>query len=931
MAQTPTQDAPEQALNRPNNAGQSRPKLVLVDGYGLAFRAFHALPVSMATASGEISNATFGFASMLLDVLRSHQPDCVLITFDVGKSFRHEAFEDYKAHRAPMPQEMRSQMGRIREVIQTLNIPIYEADGFEADDVIGTLSRQADEQGMDAYIVTGDSDLLQLVDDHVFAVLPGSQRFGEYRMFDRAAVIERYGFGPERLPEYKALVGDKSDNIPGVPGVGEKTAKTLLKQYASLEEIIAHADDVKPTRAANSIRDNADLARQCLDLATIVRDVPVELEIGRCHVGDYDRDAVLNLFRELEFRSLMTRLPESTRQEEPGPSMAPSGQLAEPRTAIERSSLEELATSIERADQVSIDVETDSTNPMLATLVGIAIATSDTDAWYVPVKHESEPVADVTVVRELLNPVLRTHPNIVTHHGKYDLLVALENGLDGFSITFDTMLAAYLLGENNLGLKDLAFRHLGWEMTPITDLIGTGRGQKTMDQVPIANVTPYATGDVESTLRLKPILEKELVAREQMDLLRNIEIPLIPILIDMERTGIAVDVAVLLHLSGEMEQQIGELERRIYELVGREFNIGSPKQLATILFEEIGLPTGRKTKTGYSVGQEVLDNLRGAHPVVDTILEHRTLAKLKSTYVDALPRQINSRTGRVHTTFNQTIASTGRLSSIDPNLQNIPIRSEVGRQVRRAFIADNSSDKRLFDEESVLFSADYSQMELRIMAHCSQDPALVNAFKEGLDIHRATAAEVFGVPIEEVTSDQRATAKTVNFGIMYGMQAYGLSRDTGMSRQDATKFIERYMSRLGGVKEYLDQTLRNAVRLGYAESLYGRRRYVPDVTASGPRRQAAERAAINMPLQGTAADIMKIAMIRVAERLASSGLRATMLLQVHDELLFEAPVSEVDELRSLVVETMEGVGGLSVPLGVETSYGQNWDEMIDLA
>ena len=931
MAQAQTMDTPEQAINRSDNTGHSRRKLVLVDGYGLAFRAFHALPVSMATASGEISNATFGFASMLLDVLRSHQPDCVLITFDVGKSFRHEAFEDYKAHRAPMPEELRSQMGRIREVIRTLNIPIYEADGFEADDVIGTLATQADEQGMDAYIVTGDSDLLQLVDDHVFAVLPGSQRFGEYRMFDRAAVIERYGFGPERLPEYKALVGDKSDNIPGVPGVGEKTAKALLEQYGSLEEIIAHADDIKPARAANSIRDHADLARQCLDLATIVRNVPVELEIDRCHVGDYDRDAVLNLFRELEFRSLMTRLPESTRQEDSGPSVEPSGQLAEPRTALERSSLEELARSIEQADQVSIDVETDSTNPMLATLVGIAIATSDTDAWYVPVKHESEPVADVTIVRELLNPVLRTHRNIVTHHGKYDLLVALENGLDGFSITFDTMLAAYLLGENNLGLKDLAFRHLGWEMTPITDLIGTGRGQKTMDQVPIADVTPYAAADVESTLRLKPVLEKELVAREQMDLLRNIEIPLIPILIDMERTGIAVDVGVLNRLSGEMEQQIGALERRIYELVGREFNIGSPKQLATILFEDIGLPTGRKTKTGYSVGQEVLDNLRGAHPVVDTILEHRTLAKLKSTYVDALPRQINSRTGRVHTTFNQTIASTGRLSSIDPNLQNIPIRSEVGRQVRRAFIADNDSDKRLFDEESILFSADYSQMELRIMAHCSQDPALVNAFKDGLDIHRATAAEVFGVPIEEVTSDQRATAKTVNFGIMYGMQAYGLSRDTGMSRQDATTFIERYMSRLGGVKEYLNQTLRNAVRLGYAESLYGRRRYVPDVTASGPRRLAAERAAINMPLQGTAADIMKIAMIRVAERLASSGLRATMLLQVHDELLFEAPVSEMDELRSLVVETMAGVGGLSVPLGVETSYGQNWDEMIDLA
>jgi DNA polymerase I len=907
----------------------SRKRLVLVDGYGLAFRAFHALPMSLATAAGELTNATFGFSSMLLDVLRSHQPDCVLITFDVGKTFRHEKFEAYKAHRAPMPEEMRGQMARIREVIATMNIPIYEADGFEADDVIGTLARQAAEQGMLALVVTGDSDLLQLVDENVIAVLPGAQRFGEYRIFDRQAVIDRYGFGPERLAEYKALVGDKSDNIPGVPGIGEKTAKALIEQYSSLEELFEHIDEITPPRAKNALAANTDLALQCRELATIVRDVPVELEIDRCHVGDYNREQVVELFRSLEFRSLIQRLPDS--HHAPAEvEVEQSSQQAEPITVRDRAGLEALAKEIASADAVSIDVETDSTNPVTTALVGIAIATAPDKAYYVPVKHESEPIADPAEAAEILGPVLVAHQNIVTHHGKFDMAVMERHGYDRFHLNFDTMLAAYLLGEPGVGLKDLAARHLNWEMTPITDLIGTGRNQITMDRVPIADATLYAGADVESTLRLQPGFQAELTNRGQMKLLQDIELPLVPVLVDMERKGIAVDTAVLAEINEQITAQIEQLEVSIYEHVGHEFNIGSTKQLATVLFEELGLPSGRKNKTGLSVSQDVLDNLRGAHPVVDAILEQRTLKKLKSTYVDSLPNQLNPATGRIHTTYNQTIAATGRLSSTDPNLQNIPIRTPVGRQIRRAFIADNHPEFRHFDDECVLFSADYSQMELRLMAHFSQDETLVSAFKRGLDIHRATAAEVFGVPLDDVTSDQRSTAKTVNFGIMYGMQAYGLSRDTGMSRQDATKFIERYMSQFQGVRRYLDETLKFAVAHGYVESAYGRRRYVPDIAASGPRRQASERAAINMPLQGTASDIMKIAMIRVAERLAASGLRAEMLLQVHDELLFETPVAEMEQLAGLVEETMESVGELSVPLEVEMSYGPNWEEMTDL-
>lgn len=918
------------ATNGEQNGGQSRRTLVLVDGYGLAFRAFHAIPLSLSTASGELTNATFGFTSMLLDVLRAHEPDCVLMTFDVGKSFRAESFEAYKAHRAPMPDEMRGQMKRIREVIERLNIPVYESDGFEADDVIGTLVKQAVEQGLHALVVTGDSDLLQLVDDGVTAVLPGAQRFGEYRIYDRQAVVERYGFGPERLAEYKALVGDKSDNIPGVPGIGDKTAKALIEQFGSLEELYDNLDSVTPPRARNALADNRELAFQCRELATIVRNAPVQLEIERCVVGDYDRDGVMDLFRTLEFRSFMARLPDSHR-ESVGVSVEPTGQLAAPVAVMDIDALKALATEIAEADEVSLDVETDSTSPILSNLVGIAIATSPTRAFYVPVAHESTPVLPLDDVRMALAPALAAHENIVTHHGKFDLAVLERHGFEGIRLDFDTMLAAYLLGETGIGLKDLAFRYLGWEMTPITALIGTGRNQITMDHVPIEDVTLYAGADVEATMRLKEPLQKTLTEREQMDLLQSIELPLVPVLTQMERIGIAVDVDVLTRINVEITAQIETLERRIYELVGHEFNLGSTKQLASVLFEELGLPSGRRTKTGYSVGQEVLDALRGEHPVVDMILEQRTLKKLKSTYVDALPQQINPATGRVHTTYNQTIASTGRLSSTDPNLQNIPIRTPVGRQVRRAFVADNRPEYRRFDEESILFSADYSQMELRIMAHYSQDPALVSAFQQGLDIHAATAAEIQGIDISEVTSAQRSMAKSVNFGIMYGMQAYGLSRDTGMSRAESVAFIERYMSRFQGVRRYLDSTLRQAVKDGYVSSLYGRRRYVPDINAQGPRRQAAERAAINMPLQGTASDIMKIAMIRVAERLRESELRGEMLLQVHDELLFETPVSELQALRELVIETMEGAAELSVPLGVETSIGANWEEMRDFA
>ncbi len=904
-------------------AGRS---IMLVDGYGLAFRAFHALPETLTTSAGEQVNAVFGFTSMLLDAIRENNPDFVVVSFDVGKTFRHEAFEGYKAQRAPMPDEMRSQMHRIFAVLEALNIPVYTKEGFEADDVIGTIARLSGAQQMKVLIVTGDSDLLQLVDGDVHIILPGRQRFGDYRVYDRTAVIDRYEFDPERIPEYKALVGDTSDNIPGVPGIGAKTATALIQKFPSLEAMHEHQDEITPTRARNSFGEHYDQALAGRELATIVRDVDLDIDLDACLLADFDRSTVIDLFRELEFRTLVAKLPETTEESAPPPEIVEAT-----RTVVtKRTQLDALVQEMLESDAVAFDVETTDTDPMRAELVGIALATSPERSYYVPVRHANhDGELSEEDLRKALAPVFEhDKPAIYAHNGKYDAVVVEQAGFTRPHIDFDSMIAAYLLGDSSVGLKQLAFTRLGIEMTEITELIGRGKSQITMDQTEVQEAADYACGDVEATYLLVNQLEPELEQRGQTELLRTIEIPLIDVLIDMEEAGIAVDVEFLERLSRQLAGQIGELEHEIYQHAGHEFNINSTKQLGQILFDDLGLPTGRRTKTGYSVSQDVLEGLREAHPMVGAILEYRQLLKLKSTYVDALPAQVNPKTGRVHTSFNQTIAATGRLSSTDPNLQNIPVRTDIGRSVRSAFIADNRPDRRLWDEDAVLLSADYSQIELRLMAHMSEDETLLRAFREGQDIHAATAADVFGIPIEEITSDQRRVAKTVNFGIMYGMQAFGLSRDTGMSRPEAQQFIDRYMSRLPGVRAFLDRTKEEAARQGYVESMFGRRRYLPEITSSNFNvRLSAERMAINMPLQGTAADIMKIAMIRVHRALRDRKLRARMLLQVHDELLFELPKSEVEPLAAMVKEIMENVIELEVPLGVEQSAGPNWEEL----
>ncbi|HEX9989033.1 MAG TPA: DNA polymerase I [Chloroflexia bacterium] len=985
--------------------GSTGEKLVLVDGHALAYRAYHALPADLRTSRGEATNAILGFTQMLLDTLRNQVPDYIVITFDKGRTFRHEEFTDYKAQRGAMPEDLRGQFARIRQIIEAMGMPIVELAGYEADDLIGTLSRQAEQQGLETYILTADTDQHQLVTDHVRMIAPGGwkQRFSEAKIYDKQEVFDRYGFGPELVPDYKALVGDTTDNIPNVPGIGPKTASALLVEHGSLEGIIEHIDELKP-KIQETLRAHAEQALRSKQLATIVCDAPVELDLKTCHIRGFDKEKMLLLLQELEFRSLVPKVNQvaaiiegmsaeadaapaqdeqaAPTQDEPRSprqmSFIPDGEgqaasatdkpaldlsrrsaasalaVSEERLragvppnvycVMDREELRALAARLRSEGRFTIDVEATGLDEMEADLVGIAIAPMSTDGtveegYYIPVGHvlageegivELDPrQLSLDVVREELAPLLADSSVLKdAHNAKYDLKVLKRAGFEVEGLGVDTMIAAFLLGQTGIGLKDLAFTRLGVQMVPITELIGTGRKQITMDYVPIELSAGYAAADVAVTERLRhefaPLLEETGVA----ELFREIEMPLVSVLADMELVGVAIDVTRLQMLSTKIHKNLMELETQIYEEAKHPFNINSTQQLGKVLFDELQLPGRKRTQKGYSTDREVLDTLKGLHPIVDLIIEYRQLIKLKNTYIDALPLLVRKDTGRVHTNFNQSVAATGRLSSNQPNLQNIPIRTEIGRDVRKAFIADNESEHRLFDEESWLLAADYSQIELRLLAHMAQEERLISAFEQGLDIHAATAAEVMGVPLEQVDPDSRRLAKTINFGVLYGMGSYGLARDSGLSQPEAAKFIELYWSRYPAVRRFMDTTLKEGRELGYVCTLQGRRRYMPELKSpNGGVRQAGERMAINAPVQGTAADIIKVAMNRLSAEMKQRGLKSKMLLQVHDELLFEVPASELDAMSDLVCATMESAAELSVPLRVDVKKGKNWGEM----
>ena len=893
---------------------------MLFDGNALVHRAYHALPTLTVAKTGESINAVYGFASMLLRAINELKPSHCIIAFDrKAPTFRHQLYEQYKAHRPATPQELISQLGRVRQLAQTFNIPIFELDGYEADDILGSLSHQASEQDIETIIVTGDGDTMQLVSPRVKVLYPKPRRpFSDTMLYDEDAVSQKYGVGPEHIADLKALVGDPSDNIPGVFGIGEKTAIKLVCQFGGVDQIYEHIDEVTPSKLKEKLKQNEAIARKSKVLATIVIQMPVTLNLDDCRVSNYNRQQVVQLFRELEFSSLLPKLPEVE-------VVTPGAAAIEPKYKIisTTSGLDRLVGRLKEVQSFAFDLETTGLNPMLVQLVGLSFSPALGEAYYIPVGHVGWGQVEQLPLKQVigqLKPLLEDAKLAkVAHNGKYDMTVLAEYGVNVSNLAFDSMVAAYLLGEKPLGLKDLAFSRLGIEMTPIAELIGSSTKQISMSQVEISRASDYACADADMTLRLAELLGAELQQQELWQLFSEVEMPLVPVLVSMGRSGVALDTDLLRQMSHRLGKRLLTLEAEIYTNVGHRFNINSPQQLSSVLFEELKLPPGRRTKGGYSTGASVLEELDGEHPVIELILDYRQLSKLKSTYSDALPALVNPKTDRLHTSFNQTRTATGRLSSSEPNLQNIPVRGEISRGIRQSIISPSGS---------CLLAGDYSQIDLRVLAHLSQDEVLLSAFGRDEDIHAATAARLFGVSPSQVRPDMRRLAKTVNFGVIYGMSQYGLEQATELSRKEAEQFIASYFDKHLGVKEYLESTKQQARQQGYVQTLLGRRRYIPEINSSNRTlREAAERMAINMPVQGTSADIIKVAMVKLAWEMARLEVRSKLLLQVHDELIFEVPDKELEVMRELVPRLMSTALKLSVPLKVDIKIGNNWGEM----
>jgi DNA polymerase-1 len=869
----------------------------------------------------------YGFTNVFLRALQDWKPTYCAIAFDMsGPTFRHERFEEYKAQRPSMPPELRPQFDRVRQLMTGFGVPIFQMEGYEADDIIGTLARQAEANGIDTVIITGDRDTFQLISPKTRVDLFYSIQ--DRTTYDEPELEKRYsGLTAAQQPDFKALVGDSSDNIPGVPRVGEKRAIGLLTDFHDLEGIYEHLEEVKPPSVKTSLAENRERAFENRWLMTINRESPVELDLEGSRFGAYDRKSVVDLLSELEFFSVIGRLPGPTGGEDEAWGEAPKGPAAADTDyeAVRTSDqLEAMIAAIEEAGSFAFDTETTSLDPVRADLVGLSFATAPGKAWYVPVGHQDGPQLPLESVLPRVRSLLEsTDISKCAHNANFDATVLASHGIECRNLDFDTMIAGHLLGKSGqgLGLKNMSLDVLGVEMTPITQLIGTGRKQVTFDKVGIEQATVYAAADADITGRLRGSFEGQLSNHGFTDLLNEVEMPLVPVLVDMQRNGVKVEGGVLHEMSRDLNDQLNEVQQQIFQSIGHSVNINSPKALSDVLFNELGLPRTKRTKTGYSTDANALEGLRGLHPVVDGILDYRQVSKLKSTYVDSLPEMINPDTGRIHTKYNQTGSATGRVSSSDPNLQNIPVRTELGRNVRRAFVADGAPDW-------VLFSADYSQIELRVLAHLSQDPDLLEAFRRGEDIHSSTGSLMFEVPINEVNSDMRRIAKVLNFGVIYGLSPHGISQQTGFSREEGAKFIESYFSNYPGVSQYIENVKDQAHANQYVETVSHRRRYLPDINASNFNvRGAAERMAINMPIQGTAADIMKLAMIRVHDRLQRENLRSKMLLQVHDELVFEVPRDELNDIQKLVYDEMPAALELDVTLKVDTKWATTWGDM----
>lgn len=922
--------------------------LVLVDGSSYLYRAFHAFP-PLTNSAGEPTGAMYGVLNMLKSLISQVQPSHIAVVFDAkGKTFRDEMFEQYKSHRPPMPDDLRKQIQPLHDIIRALGIPLLVIEGVEADDVIGTLAVAASKANQKVLISTGDKDMAQLVDDNIMLINTMNNT-----LLDREAVIEKYGIPPELIIDYLALMGDSADNIPGVAGVGEKTALGLLQGIGSMAEIYANLDKVAelPIRGAKKLGDKLSAEKEMADLsyrlATIKTDVALDITPEQLTLGASNNDQLTEYFGRYEFKRWLNEVmngadsitnnneqPTKINHYQATPALAQdNSDEALPAIQIDRSRYETLLTEadlnrwvekLKQAKLFALDTETDNLDYMAANLVGISFALENGEAAYLPLQLDylgAPKTLEKTTALSLLKPVLE-NPSIqkVGQNFKYDLTIFARNGIDVQGVAFDTMLESYVLnstGRHNM--DDLAKRYLGHQTISFEEIAGKGKNQLTFNQIPLEKAAEYAAEDADVTMKLQQVLWEKLSKEPTLEkLFKEMELPLLGVLSRMERRGVLIDSDALFLQSNEIANRLSELEEQAYVLAGQPFNLASTKQLQEILFDKLGLPVIQKTPKGApSTNEEVLEELAFSHELPKVLVEHRGLSKLKSTYTDKLPQMVNPQTGRVHTSYHQAVTATGRLSSSDPNLQNIPIRNEEGRRIRQAFIAR---------EGFTVVAADYSQIELRIMAHLSQDQGLINAFTQGKDIHRSTAAEIFGVALDEVTSEQRRNAKAINFGLIYGMSAFGLSRQLGIGRADAQSYMDLYFKRYPGVQTFMHDIREKAKAQGYVETLFGRRLYLPDINSSnGMRRKAAERVAINAPMQGTAADIIKRAMIQLDQKLQNDPDIA-MIMQVHDELVFEVRSEKVAFYSELIKTHMESAADLVVPLIVDVGQGTNWDE-----
>lgn len=926
-------------------------KLFLLDAYALIYRAYYAfIRNPRINSKGQNTSAVFGFVNTLEEILRKENPTHIAVVFDSPlPSFRHIKYEEYKAQREPTPEDIKASIPIIKEILQTYNIPILEIPGYEADDVIGTIAKKMATQKVNIYMMTPDKDYVQLVDDHIFIYKP---RYGnnDFDILDKEKVLEKYSLShPMQMIDMLALMGDTSDNIPGCPGIGPKTAQKLLKEFGSVENILNNTDKLKGA-IKNKIEENKDRILFSKFLATIKTDVPIEVKIEDFKRKEIDEEALKRIFKELEFRSLLTRVLKNESQKK-GTKKPVQGMLFENETTKfennttephslsentpsihstqhtyrmvkEEKKLIELCNKICSQKSVCFDTETTGVNPLLSELVGLSFAYKEGEAYYVPIDDDREKAQQkVDIFRPFFEDekIEKVGQNI-----KYDILELRNYDIQVKGKLFDTMIAHYLINpEIPHGMDYMAKMYLNYTTIHIDELIGPkGKNQKNMRDIDQETVCKYAAEDADITLKLKNILEKELRENKLEQLFNEIESPLIYVLADMEWTGVRLDLEALEQLAEEYRKEMNQIEKEIIEMAGIEFNINSPKQIGEILFDKMKIiDNPKKTKTGqYSTSENELEKLRSKHPIIEKILEQRSLKKLLSTYIEAFPQLINPKTGKIHTSFNQTATATGRLSSSNPNLQNIPIRDERGKEIRKVFIPD---------EGCTFLSADYSQIELRIMAHLSKDKNMIEAFNKGQDIHAATASKIFKIPLEEVTPDMRRKAKTANFGIIYGITPYGLSQRLGISRSDAKKLIEEYFTTFSGVKRYMDESIAKAREQGYVETIFGRKRFLPDINSQNAVvRGYAERNAINTPIQGSAADIIKVAMNKIYKRLSDGGYKSKMILQVHDELDFNVHMNELDEVKNIVVYEMENAYPLVVPLKTDCNHGANWLEAL---